>query len=855
MKRNLIKFFGLSILFSLLISCENNLKMVLPQGPQGEKGDKGDPGKSAFDLWKEFYGKDENTTIEEFFDSLKGKDGEDGAVPVIGENGNWIIDGIDTGIPARGKDGKDGVTPVIGENGNWLIDGRDTGVPARGRDGFTPVIGENGNWFIDGQDTGKPSRGADGKNPTVEIGPGPDYYWIIDGVTTNITAKGQDGKDGRDGEDGFTPVIGENGNWWIDGQDTGKPSVIIPEIGPGPNYNWFIDGVDTGKPSRGEDGVDGKSAYKLWKEAVELCNGTVTNKDGSPYDCTKNSWEDFLIWLQGGDVSVLHQYWTTLPGNQGKTIQQFIDEMFDCHCDGITVSVLSEDSCVKLNPDGTVKETYNATLSIGGKAGTSVVVTGDGVDLSGNIANDQIPLKFTIPRGDESIQLTIVCTESGNAITKHAVIPALKYIKLERATTVTQIEGEEKDVVVINFATAPLEVSVGGTMIYGVNGVVEGSGWTVSNEGKTFARTYDRGANVQRPTVQAKGVNPICSIIENSFEIPSLTEVEVGTPTIAAIPNNNCEILLTVTGTSGMTVKARYGSPVTEVTLTEGPNGTYTTAGLPRAYTAYTVTVTAEMQGRGTVTKTVNANVVQAVQIPLTVTNVDEDPSLAIAKRKLKNNTSAPLQVRVTRGNNNTNNANTIRRTPPEFPYDVTIPANGEIIVDFQRDYTLGYGSGQYTLTFTSENECRLTRTTTNTVVNQTDYSVAFSRREDIEIPGGGEWGAPGQPGSPGWNYDNPDNPNANPQVTFDVMVTNAIPNSHIEFQLYNGTGYAAVFRGQADANGNYTHEVTMSAKDLSIALADGSAFFKFFKTRNGSILSDPYNIGAEKERKDFTFD
>jgi hypothetical protein len=261
MKRNLIKFFGLSILFSLLISCENNLEMVLPQGPQGEKGDKGDPGKSAFDLWKEFYGKDENTTIEEFFDSLKGKDGEDGAVPVIGENGNWIIDGIDTGIPARGKDGKDGVTPVIGEYGNWLIDGRDTGVPARGRDGFTPVIGENGNWFIDGQDTGKPSRGADGKNPTVEIGPGPDYYWIIDGVTTNITAKGQDGKDGRDGEDGFTPVIGENGNWWIDGQDTGKPSVIIPEIGPGPNYNWFIDGVDTGKPSRGEDVVEGKSAY------------------------------------------------------------------------------------------------------------------------------------------------------------------------------------------------------------------------------------------------------------------------------------------------------------------------------------------------------------------------------------------------------------------------------------------------------------------------------------------------------------------------------------------------------------------------------------------------------------------
>ena len=52
-------------------------------------------------------------------------------------------------------------------------------------DGSTPEIGENGNWYIDGKDTGKPSSGNDGKTPVV----GADYFTesdkqeIVDKVT------------------------------------------------------------------------------------------------------------------------------------------------------------------------------------------------------------------------------------------------------------------------------------------------------------------------------------------------------------------------------------------------------------------------------------------------------------------------------------------------------------------------------------------------------------------------------------------------------------------------------------------------------------------------------------------------
>lgn len=42
-----------------------------------------------------------------------GAPGENGATPVIGENGNWWIGGVDTGKPARGPQGEPGDVPVL----------------------------------------------------------------------------------------------------------------------------------------------------------------------------------------------------------------------------------------------------------------------------------------------------------------------------------------------------------------------------------------------------------------------------------------------------------------------------------------------------------------------------------------------------------------------------------------------------------------------------------------------------------------------------------------------------------------------------------------------------------------------
>ncbi len=721
MKKNHLKMVGSIVIMALLLlGCENNLEILLPQGPkgeQGEKGDKGDPGMSAFELWLEVNGKEPGTPIEDFFNSLKGKDGVDGAVPIIGENGNWFIDGVDTGIPARGRDGIDGVTPLIGENGNWYIGDVDTGVPARG-----------------------------------------------------------------------------------------------------------VDGAD------GISGVDGKSAYELWKEAVD--RDEMTNKDGSDYT-GGNTWEDFLIWLQGGDVSVLHRYWITLPGNEGKSIEEFIDELFDCHCDGITVSVFYNDECMGQNTDGTLNETYNAQLRVGGPGGTQVQVTGEGIDFTATIVDDTTPALFTIPRGEENIPVSIACTQSGNTVMKHAVIPALQLVKLADPPTAVQVPGEQEDVVSVSFETAPRELLVDGVVVYDADGIVEGSGWVVSNEGRTFTRTYERTAVEQKPMVRAFNSNGICTTIEEAFTIPPLTPVEVGELILEII--DDCFLSITFSGTPGMTVKAmNAANHDLFVMLTEDPAGTYVTSEIPRRYEAFTVLVRAEMEGRGTVEKTIEVDGVNLSPVaePLTISlipGVDDGTSHALVQRRFTNNTNAPLTVTATRGNNSYPSA-LAHPLALGFPRTAVIPPHGFIDGEFYRDYTPTLADGYYVLTFHTLTECELDRSYTLTIDNQQNYRHAFGLID-------------------GWGDGSGD---PNDLVTIEVSIFDAIPESYVEFQLFNGTAYSGVSRIQLDDSGHRTWNITGTRAQVQTALDNQKGFFYFF---SDSEYTTKYSIGAHREEVLFEFD
>ena len=97
----------------------SNGTYTITNGEKGEKGEKGD----------------------------KGDQGQ-GSVVTLGDNGNWFIDGVDTGISYKGEKGDKGDKGDQGDKG-------DKG------DASVVEIGENGHWFIDGVDTGV-KAGADG---------------------------------------------------------------------------------------------------------------------------------------------------------------------------------------------------------------------------------------------------------------------------------------------------------------------------------------------------------------------------------------------------------------------------------------------------------------------------------------------------------------------------------------------------------------------------------------------------------------------------------------------------------------------------------------------------------------------
>lgn len=81
-------------------------------------GERGATGKSAYEIAVEhnFMG-----TEKEWLDSLNGQNGEDGLTPVIeiSEEGNWVINGVDTGIKAKGEDGSQGPADWRNRLGKW----------------------------------------------------------------------------------------------------------------------------------------------------------------------------------------------------------------------------------------------------------------------------------------------------------------------------------------------------------------------------------------------------------------------------------------------------------------------------------------------------------------------------------------------------------------------------------------------------------------------------------------------------------------------------------------------------------------------------------------------------------------
>ena len=150
----------------------------------------------------------------------KGDKGEKGEQGPAGEDGK---DGVD------GEDGQDGLTPYVGENGNWWIGDIDTGIQATGDKGDQ---GEQGPAGADGEDGKDGADGADGKSAyqiwleAGHEGSEADFLAWLKGATGEKGDKGDQGDQGV----GIEKVeYDADGNLVITFTDGTTQTVVMPE--------------------------------------------------------------------------------------------------------------------------------------------------------------------------------------------------------------------------------------------------------------------------------------------------------------------------------------------------------------------------------------------------------------------------------------------------------------------------------------------------------------------------------------------------------------------------------------------------------------------------------------------------
>lgn len=176
--------------------------------------------------------------------------------------------------------------------------------------------------------------GQDGVTPHI----GENGNWWIGDTDTGVPARGKDGadgadgKDGKDGKDAVAPTveIGSNGNWYINGEDTGVPARgkdgqdgsngadgkdgKTPTITIGDNGNWFVDGEDTGVPATGPKGADGTNG----SDGQDGQDGK-DGKNGTQFCLGENG--NWWIWDETigekGDWKDTGEPWKGEKGEQG----------------------------------------------------------------------------------------------------------------------------------------------------------------------------------------------------------------------------------------------------------------------------------------------------------------------------------------------------------------------------------------------------------------------------------------------------------------------------------------------------------------------------------------------------------
>ena len=294
---------GLLSIIMLFVLCVASMtacgaKDAVP-GPQGVQGEQGEPGK----------------------------DGVDGESPCVGENGNWWVGNIDTGVYAYANDGKNGTNGINGKDGKDGADGVD------GEDGVTPLFSFDTTTNIlsvsyDSGETWSPMIDLNGM-----CRDGKDGVDGQDGTDGKDGADGKNGIDGKDGVNGITPIlsINEVTDYWMVSYDGGSTWISLNVCATGEKGDSGLDGVD-GKDGKngvdgtdgtdGKDGKDGKDGVSpLVQINLETFNWEISLDNGKTWQDTGVS----AVGKNGSAGAAGKDGKDGEPGKDGETPEIFIE--------------------------------------------------------------------------------------------------------------------------------------------------------------------------------------------------------------------------------------------------------------------------------------------------------------------------------------------------------------------------------------------------------------------------------------------------------------------------------------------------------------------------------------------------
>ena len=256
-------------------------------------------------------------------------------------DGNIWLENLKTGQKqpvATGLQGPKGDTGAQGPQG------------PQGTAGTTPTVLINGDgyWVINGTTTTVKAKGEDGTTPTVTIND--DGYWVINGTATTVKAKGEDGAQGPQGPKGDTGNSGildaAKDGVYVKYGDGENDTIYIPKVSEDANYVYIkVGGTDYKLPKNG-----GGSCTCDWSLTWDDAKKRWTVSDGT-------SSVEIPVWIKDAEVSydATTQQFTLKSGDASTVIPKgYADVVVDPTTGVATIKGADGSTKIQLQPTQSV---------------------------------------------------------------------------------------------------------------------------------------------------------------------------------------------------------------------------------------------------------------------------------------------------------------------------------------------------------------------------------------------------------------------------------------------------------------------------------------------------------------------